>query len=227
MEIKIKDIERIENYLEGNLPENEMELLKDDQDFQKQVEIHKDLHKAIVIQGEKKLKTELNGYYNDYKEQKPSGKNKVVFLRLIAAAAILLVVVTLGIKLGSQKSNNNIGGQMMLEGGKSEAPNYATKKVYSALTLDSYDFKNDVLKLYGRNFNSEFLNLYKIKNKVYIESGSEVFVLNENTLEVENADINLDSYKVLFPASEENVTVICIKDREIVQTLSKSVKVYK
>ena len=84
---------KIESYLDGSLSGNEREdfekELSKDPDLEKEVELHRLIHKAIRIKGRSQLKSELNEIY----EKEITGKKnlRIVWTIISIAASITIL----------------------------------------------------------------------------------------------------------------------------------------
>lgn len=91
--------QQIEAYLNNQLSHTEHaafeKALSENSALKKEVELHKTIHAAINKKGKTELKTELNQYYRAYKHQKKRSKYIKIFAPLAAAAATILLIITL------------------------------------------------------------------------------------------------------------------------------------
>jgi len=109
MEEDLKYIDFIDKYLSGSLRGSEaiafQELLKNDADFKKEVEIYKRIYSKIEASGEANFKKRLDLYYKEYLEEK-STKPRGIYKKLIIISSIAAALI-----FGIFIVNNNVADQ--------------------------------------------------------------------------------------------------------------------
>ena len=102
MEEDLEHIDLIDKYLSGTLSAVEKdkveELLRNDADFAKELQVYKQLYRGIKQNGKTALKQRLGNYYKEYQEdqkiaaaQKPKGKYRQLFRYTTAIAACFII----------------------------------------------------------------------------------------------------------------------------------------
>ncbi len=102
MDEELRHIDLIDKYLNQNLDAEEQklfeQLLQNDPEFARELEIYRKLYRGIEQQGHQKLKTRLDQYYENYKKQQvaptasPKRRQRSMWMRGMAVAASLALV---------------------------------------------------------------------------------------------------------------------------------------
>lgn len=96
MEEDLKHIDLIDKYLSGSLKGSEaitfQDLLKNDDNFKKEVEVYKRIYDKIEARGETNFKKRLDIYHKEYLAEK-SGKPKGIYKKLIIFSSIAAAVI--------------------------------------------------------------------------------------------------------------------------------------
>lgn len=101
MQEELKNIDLIDKYLRNTLSPLEKdrveELLLNNPDFVKEVEVYKQIYKGIALKEEEELKQRLDNYFKEFqqKEENPKGKYRRLFQFTGAVAAVFIVGVML------------------------------------------------------------------------------------------------------------------------------------
>lgn len=126
-------LDRIDAYLDNRMSQQERqdfeEEIKKDDLLAKEVQLQKDIRKALHTRGKQDLKNELNTYYREYKSQ----KNKKRMLRILvpvfsAAASLLLLIYIFSDNAG--KPDNEDRFITLDTAGINQPPEYADSAVY-------------------------------------------------------------------------------------------------
>ncbi len=130
---------KIESYLDGDMSLEERELFEtqmaNDPKLQKEVELHKDIHRALVISGKKQLKKDLNLYYTQYKEK---DKNLKLLWPIITIAASITIVFFVFFGKNRHVQPNNV---ITLDSVRiHKSPEYADSAIFEL--NDTVDTKN-------------------------------------------------------------------------------------
>ena len=100
MDEELRHIDLIDKYLNQNLDAEEQQLfeqlLKNDPEFARELEIYRKLYRGIEQQGHQKLKTQLDQYYKEYKQVAPKAppkrRQRSMWTRGLAVAASLALI---------------------------------------------------------------------------------------------------------------------------------------
>ncbi len=107
---ELKHIDLIDKYLNDKLNTDEAavfeQLLQEDVDFRKELDVYKKIHKRIEDRGEENLKERLTHYYKEYQNEK-SVKPKGLYRKLIIISGIAAAII-FGIFLVNNSPDNQL-----------------------------------------------------------------------------------------------------------------------
>lgn len=136
MKNDINKIQVIENYLDGEMSNEEIKdfekELNINEQLRKDVEIQKDIRKAFIQQGKEDLKNELDNYYNQKIRPSFVKRNLRILIPVMSAAASIIIIIFI---YTNKKDYNNPSDQYITldSAGMHKEPEYADSAVYQLI----------------------------------------------------------------------------------------------
>ena len=97
MKPDIDKIKLIESFLEGDMTKEDQQAfekeLAENTTLQKEVELHKDIRKAIKRKGKSDLLIELNKYYENHKQDTNKNNIRKLFWPAVSVAASIIIIL--------------------------------------------------------------------------------------------------------------------------------------
>ncbi len=145
MKNDINKIQVIENYLDGDMTDEEIKdfekELNINEKLRREVDIQKNIRKAFMNKGKEELKQSLNGFYKNYKKSEIRKKNLRILIPVLSAAASVLILIF--VFTGNKDFTGQDDQYITLDSaGIHKTPEYADSSVYQLINdNDSIEIK--------------------------------------------------------------------------------------